>query len=171
VERERSATARRRAHIGFRIAILALLGMFVFAITFPTMRLYLADQQELRALRADAATARAATDDINAELARWSDPAFVEAQARDRLSYVQPGDVAYRVVDPETAPQLEATPAAEPEPEVKRPVGDGGDTTGQTPWYTALWQSVQVAGAAPAAPEPAETAEAEPGTEAEDPGR
>jgi cell division protein FtsB len=143
-QRERGAQARRRRHIGFRIAMVAILAMFAFAVTFPTLRLYLADQQELQALRGETAAARVATDDLRAELARWEDPAFVQAQARARLSYVMPGDVAYRVVDPEKVETPAPAPTASVTPEAVRPLG--GQAEEATPWYTALWTSAQVAG-------------------------
>ncbi|MDR1428602.1 MAG: septum formation initiator family protein [Bifidobacteriaceae bacterium] len=145
-ERERAAVARHRRNIGFRIATLGLLVMFVFALTFPTMRLYLAEQQELRAARAEAAVARETTSELKAQLRRWDDPAFVQAQARERLSYVMPGDVAFKVVDPENAPSVDRSgDSAVPDQTIDiRPSGAEG--TEQVPWYTLLWESAVRAG-------------------------
>ena len=42
--------------------------------------------------------AQADVDELEAEIARWDDPAYIEAQARDRLYYVFPGDRSYLVV-------------------------------------------------------------------------
>jgi cell division protein FtsB len=36
-----------------------------------------------------------------AELKRWDDPAFVEAQIRNRLSYVKKGETPYAVLNPD----------------------------------------------------------------------
>lgn len=38
-------------------------------------------------------------DELETELARWDDPAYVKAQARERLGWVMPGETGYRVVD------------------------------------------------------------------------
>src|SRR5690625_6013579 len=38
---------------------------------------------------------------LRAELARWEDPAYVAAQARERLAFVMPGETAYKVIDPD----------------------------------------------------------------------
>ena len=40
-----------------------------------------------------------AVDEIDAERAKWKDPVYVRAQARDRLFYVYPGETAYVVID------------------------------------------------------------------------
>jgi cell division protein FtsB len=151
----RATQARHRRNIGFRIAILGLIVMFVFVLDFPAVRLYLAGQQDLRGLRAEAAQSREDTEDLKAELARWSDPAFVRAQARERLSYMMPGDIAFKVVDPENAPTR--APSADPTTDAAaidiRPSGDSG--AAEIPWYTALWESVVIAGVGD--PEPSAT--------------
>ena len=61
----------------------------------------------------------------------------MRAQARERLSFVMPGEKAFRVVDPETVPD---TPPAADGP---ASVLDSGSTL---PWYATVWESVQVAG-------------------------
>jgi cell division protein FtsB len=37
--------------------------------------------------------------ELNAQIARWSDPGYIERQARTRLQYAMPGDTTYVVVD------------------------------------------------------------------------
>jgi len=64
----------------------------------------------------------------------------VRAQARERLSFVMPGEKAFRVIDPETVPD---TPPAAAGP---ASVLDSGSTL---PWYANVWESVQVAGSTP----------------------
>ncbi|MDR0432209.1 MAG: septum formation initiator family protein [Bifidobacteriaceae bacterium] len=148
-ERERVVLGRRRRNVGFGIAAVGLLAMLVFALTFPTMRLYLAERQELETIRAEAEIARRDTEELKAELRRWDDPAFVQAQARERLSYVMPGDIAFKVVDPYNAPTLEPEPdaAALAESVDVRPGGlEGADAI---PWYRALWDSVKAAAEPP----------------------
>jgi len=40
----------------------------------------------------------AEVDRLTGELERWSDPAFIESQARSRLSFAMPGDKVWRTV-------------------------------------------------------------------------
>ncbi|MFV0285773.1 MAG: FtsB family cell division protein [Demequina sp.] len=118
---------------GVIVALLAL----AFAVVWPSARAYLDQQTMLDGLRADAAVAQEELDDLNAEVARWSDDAYIEAQARERLRYVYPGETAYRVLDPETVTgdDSAAQDAAE-EPDA----GPAGA------WYDTLWDSVKEAG-------------------------
>ena len=63
------------------------------------------------------------------------------AQARERLSFVLPGEKAFRVVDPETVPDTRAR---------RRRPRDRRWTPGSTlPWYATVWESVEVAGETP----------------------
>ncbi|WP_144268122.1 septum formation initiator family protein [Demequina sp. NBRC 110055] len=120
----------------WRTAIIVFVAILAFAVVWPTARAYLEQQNMLDGLRADAAAAQAEVDDLTADVARWDDDAYIEAQARERLTYVYPGETAYRVLDPET---LEAV-GAEDEASAEEAVAQG-DT-----WYDALWNSVEVAG-------------------------
>jgi type II secretory pathway pseudopilin PulG len=112
-----------------------------FVLVFPTLRQYLDQQVQLEQLRAEVATAEQSNEDLQAELDRWSDPAYVEAQARERLAFVMPGERALRVADPEVVPDTTGTDA----PLGPTPVEPADPTR---PWYAQLWDSVQVAGVA-----------------------
>jgi cell division protein FtsB len=124
-----------------RTIVLGLVLVLAFVLVYPTLHTYLRQEVELRALRDQVADARQRNEDLEAELARWDDPAYVTAQARERLSYVLPGERAYRVIDPETVQEVEA-----PADRQDSPVAA---TTTAVPWYTSVWDSVEVAGAAP----------------------
>src|SRR5690606_27471489 len=103
-------------------------------------------QEQLRQLNADIEAAEQRTAALELELEQWQDETFVQAQARDRLGYVMPGERTFRVVDPETV----VGPEAEAEREAPR-VPRRGDA----PWHLALWESVSMAGeAVPGAPDP-----------------
>jgi hypothetical protein len=82
-------------------------------------------------------------EDLQAQLGRQADPMFAERQARQRLTYVLPGDRLIVVVDGEAVEGdagtlAEATMAAEP-----------------LPWYEGLLESLAKADGDPAA-EPTE---------------
>lgn len=123
----------------WRVAVLAGVVVLAAAVVLPSLRAYFRQQEELAELRADAAEAQQEVEDLEAEVARWDDPAFVVAQARERLTYVFPGETPYRVIDPETVEgAAEGSPAAAEEDDVDE---DGT-------WYTRLAESVEVAGSA-----------------------
>lgn len=123
---------------------LVLVFLVAFIVLAPTLRAYISQQEQLRDINGELAETNAEISALEAELERWNDPDYVRQQARDRFSYVEPGETAYRVLDPETVTGED-------------PVGDltaeGEDATGYAsretgPWYSTLWESVEIAGAA-----------------------
>lgn len=126
-----------------RALVLFVVGLLAFVLLFPTVRAYLAQRADNDRLVQHVAQARAENEDLTAELKRWTDDAYVAAQARERLAFVLPGDTAFRVVDPETvhdpaAPILDVTGSG--------PALVAEGTT--TPWYATIWESVRIAGEA-----------------------
>jgi len=83
---------------GFAVTILALLvaGVVILA---PSLRVLAEQQQEIAELRDALAQAQQDVVDLAEQRERWSDPAFVETQARERLMFVYPGDITYLVID------------------------------------------------------------------------
>jgi len=107
-------------------------------VVLPSLRAYTRQRDRLSELRAEAEFARTEVADLEAELARWDDPAYVIAQARERLSYVVPGETPYRVVDPET---VTGDVPPETQPDVPA-IRDG------VPWYSVVWDSIENPGGA-----------------------
>ncbi|MET4225063.1 FtsB family cell division protein [Oerskovia enterophila] len=150
---------RRRSRYGLllpevvtvRALVMSVVVLLAVILLLPTVRAYVNQTGELRALRADVAEAQATRDELEVELGRWDDQAYVIAQARDRLSYVMPGERAWRVVDPDTV-------VDDLDPETGQVVTDGPvDVAGHAgaPWYSSLWRSVQLAGEQPEPVHPA----------------
>jgi len=83
---------------GFAVMILALLvaGVVILA---PSLRVLAEQQQEIAELRESLAQAQQDVVDLEEQRERWSDPAFIETQARERLMFVYPGDITYLVID------------------------------------------------------------------------
>lgn len=113
--------------------VLGIVALLAFVLVYPTLHSYLAEKTAVDALRAQVAAAQRENDDLNADLSRWDDPAYITAQARERLSFVMPGETAWRVVDPETVPGEAPDPVTTP----------AATTTPDAPWYGKVWQSVQ----------------------------
>ncbi|MDR1800204.1 MAG: septum formation initiator family protein [Bifidobacteriaceae bacterium] len=143
---EEAGTGWRRMRVGFQVLVLAVVAMVVFVLVFPTLRLYQAQQVEKAQLRAELAAAQDQNDELQAQLDRWEDPAYVKAQARERLSFVMPGDRSFRVSDPESAP--DPTPSAVATGTTV--LDDPAARAEQDPWYAVLWTSAVVAGGVPA---------------------
>jgi cell division protein FtsB len=124
----------KRAFTG-RAAVLAvvLLGLLV-TIAYPLQE-YLRQRGELAALHDQRSTLQASVDALNAESARWKDPAFVKQQAKERLYFVAPGEKTYVVIG---APDA-AAPTAAP-----RSATDALSGT----WYERVWSTVAAAGKA-----------------------
>ncbi|MCU1658243.1 MAG: septum formation initiator family protein [Pseudonocardiales bacterium] len=70
---------------------------------------------------------------LQKQLAQWSDPGFIQQQARLRLQYAMPGDTVYVVVNPGQKSDIEKT-------------SDTGAAPPAGSWNQRLWDSVQAAG-------------------------
>ena len=130
---------RRGLHVTRR-AIVLILVVVALVISFGgSLRGYLAQQHELAVAEQEIRDRSAQIADLEAELARWDDPDYVKAQARDRLGWVMPGETGYRVIGAEGKPigggvvieSAEKLPAGEHEPV----------------WWDRLWGSMQAADA------------------------
>ncbi|TGY75654.1 FtsB family cell division protein, partial [Cellulomonas shaoxiangyii] len=117
-----------------RTMVFSLVVLIAFVLVYPTLSSFVQHRAEVEQLRAERDAAVAQNDDLEAELRRWDDPAYVVAQARERLSFVMPGETAFRVVAPETVPDV---------PVVEQ--GAVGEAAGSTrPWYSTVWDSVRL---------------------------
>jgi hypothetical protein len=91
------------------------------------LRSWFAQRGELDALRADIAADQQAIAELERQLERWEDPTYIEAQARERLRWVKPGDIGFIVLGDEDA-------------EATTPDADAA-TAGF--WWQRLWTSVE----------------------------
>jgi cell division protein FtsB len=115
------------------VVVLIVVLTLALAVVLPSLRAYSRQRDRLTELNAEVEAARTEVHGLEAELARWDDPQYVIAQARERLSYVMPGETPYRVIDPGTVTGGTELPDA---PEVPA----AGDTR---PWYVILWESLE----------------------------
>jgi cell division protein FtsB len=126
--------APRRASLTGRAAVLALVVcLLAISLAYP-LREYLAQRGEIGDYQTKVAAQEKRVAELERTQQRWRDPAYVAAQARERLHFVMPGETQYVVLEPEEAPAPTGGPgsAASPAP--------------QHPWFTDLWRSVEVAG-------------------------
>jgi hypothetical protein len=102
-----------------------------------SMRAYLEQRHHLETLHADIAQSRANIEALEREQARWEDPAYVRAQARERFGWVLPGEVGFQVIDETGEPLGHDDSLSEPVPPAEDP---------QPPWWRVAWRSVEAAG-------------------------
>jgi cell division protein FtsB len=122
--------------MSWRAVVLTGVMALALAVMVPSARAFLKQQETIEDLQGQVAGAHAEVDDLEGQVARWNDPAYVIAQARDRLLYVLPGETPYRVVDPEFVL----------DPGTTQQVGPGAAAAPTRPWFVTLWGSIETAG-------------------------
>lgn len=83
---------------GFTVTVLLLI-VGALIVLAPSLRILVEQQNEITALERRVAEQQALVDELQTDIDRWQDPAYIEAQARDRLLYVYPGDITYLIID------------------------------------------------------------------------
>ena len=124
---------------GFSLVMMGILVLAVVVLA-PSLRTYGEQRQEIDRLKAAVTDQQDTVDHLKSERERWNDRTFITTQARERLSYVLPGDISFLVIN-----------------DLKLPVtGRGGETPVSTDiqstdvdWLTSVFASVMTAGLAP----------------------
>src|ERR1700752_1911301 len=88
-------TARRAAVLAAGICVLTL------TIAGP-VRTYFAQRPEMEQLTASEAALRRQVAELEQKKGKLADPAYIAAQARERLGFVRPGDITFQVQLPPT---------------------------------------------------------------------
>ncbi len=121
---QRFGSAARRAAI-----LAAVVCVLTLTIAGP-VRTYFAQRTEMMQLKATEAQLREQITGLEQQKVKLADPAFITAQARERLGFVMPGDIPYQVQLP---PTIELPSAANADAAISAP---------DQPWYTSLWQTI-----------------------------
>jgi hypothetical protein len=112
----------------------------VLAVSYASsLRAYLEQRSHIVELKAQIAERRASIEELEQERARWQDPAYVSAQARERFGYVKPGETPFVVLRDGEPLQSEAELT---DPDSVAPVP-------QRAWYDDVWDSTKLAGDPP----------------------
>lgn len=83
---------------GFTFVMLFVLVLAIIVLA-PSLRTLVEQQKQIAELRQTVEDKKNQVAELENNIARWDDPAYIEAQARDRLVYVYPGDLTYLVID------------------------------------------------------------------------
>jgi cell division protein FtsB len=136
-QEEAAAPLRRRGYGLTARAIALAVVLLILTISYATsLRIYFSQAHEISATRAEIAERQQRIRDLQGELARWDDEAYVRTQARERLGWVVPGETGYTVVGADGKPlgggaQISAEAATQEPP--------------QNSWWSKLWGSVEAA--------------------------
>ena len=119
---------RRRSNLTGRAAVLALVVcLLAISLAYP-LREYLAQRGDISDVpRPGRRAGGSGSPSCARQHERWEDPAYVEAQARERLHYVMPGETSYVVLEADEAPAQDGVveaqaPGSRAQPVVHRPV-------------------------------------------------
>ena len=119
----------RRAVTGRAIVLGTLVVLLLVVLASPLNR-YFGSRSALNGASQQLQSDRQQLHRLNTQLARWSDPGYVQRQARQRLQYAMPGDTVYVVVDHGQQNEIDKT------------AGSGGRTTAPRTWNAKLWDSI-----------------------------
>lgn len=112
-----------------RLLALIVILLAVTVMLAPSANTFLQQRSEIAALKADIAAKKQQQQDLQGNISRWSDPAYIKQQARDRVSMMMPGETGYWVYGDVSTP-------ASPEQ-----AGTSVNPEG-LPWVDGLWQSI-----------------------------
>lgn len=118
---------------GFTALVVGLVVFGILALA-PSLQTLVQQRQQIADLQSTLAQNKANLAAATAQEARWSDPAYVRAQARERLYYVMPGEINFLVIKDVS---ISGTQNQAPTTEV---------TTTDTNWVDGALTSVLVAG-------------------------
>lgn len=115
--------------------VLGLVLAVCVLLVLPVARNYFNQRTELQNLANDLQAREELNQDLANQLDRWRDDKYVTAQARERLTFVFPGENPYRVMDSDQFVLPQEEPSG---PQIKPDV--------QEPWYNSMWSSIEQAG-------------------------
>jgi cell division protein FtsB len=118
----------------FTVMILGLLVLGVIVLA-PSLKLLIQQRSQIASLTKSVQEQKHDVSRLTGQVARWSDPAYIEAQARNRLLFVLPGEYSYLVI-PEAGVDVGVTTP---------PISKHIQTT-KIDWVQALTSSVLRAG-------------------------
>lgn len=99
----------------------------------PTVQTYVEQRTEISTLQTEITAEETERAELQNQLTRWEDPAYIKQQARNRLFLVMPGETRYLVMGADEFQEEQDEP-----PVTGSPAGDE-----DVPWVDALFQSVK----------------------------
>jgi len=88
-----------RLNIDARALVFIALGLVTVISVAPELTTWYNMQVQIADLKKQNEATRNSLSQMKEDLKRWDDPAYVRAQARNRLYYVMPGEISFLVMD------------------------------------------------------------------------
>ncbi len=126
--RSRSLWTRWEMLDAKRAIVLALVISVVALTLAMPVRTYFAQHAEFDQLRASNDQLRSEVTDYQQKVNEQGDPAYIEAQARERLQFVRPGETPLVMMFPGD--------------DARRAAQQRAEEYARNPWYGNLWESV-----------------------------
>jgi cell division protein FtsB len=127
--------AALRSRLTGRAAVLVLVVSALLVSYASSLRAHLDQRSHISALQRSIDRSERDIEELRREKQRWSDPAYVEAQARARFAFGFPGEIGYQVLDVDGSP-LDAGSSLE------QPVEEGD---GRPEWWESTLASLDAA--------------------------
>ena len=90
-----------RLNLNSQVVTMGLLVVLAIFSLAPQVQIWYEQQVQIADLEKQNAATKASLSQMKEDLKRWDDPAYVRAQARDRLYYVMPGEISFLVMGAE----------------------------------------------------------------------
>jgi len=119
-----------------RAAVLLVVFAVLVVSYASSMRAYLQQREHIGELKAQIATSKAGIAAAEREKRRWRDPAYIEAQARERFGWVLPGETSYQVLGTDGQPLTG-------EDELTDPASVAPDAP--VPWWSKAYDTLESA--------------------------
>ena len=119
---------------GFTVLMLGLLVLAIIVLA-PNLRIFIEQRAQIAELETSVAEHEQQVDELTDDVARWEDPAYIEAEARERLYFIYPGESSFLVIDDGATPADTSTV----------PITDEILTT-EVDWVRAVLSSLYTAG-------------------------
>ena len=118
-----------------RLLALGIVMVVITVLLAPSVRTFLQQRSEIAALEAEIAREQEVGRELEETLDRWEDPAYIKAQARERIFLVMPGETRYLVKGEHGVEDVEEQAASQAPQDLE--------------WVDALWDSVLRSATAP----------------------
>ena len=110
-------------------AIIGLVVILVLFVVYVPAQNYFSGKAEIARLQEEIAANELAKEELTAEIAQYQDEEFIRQEARRRLGVVEPGETAWRIIDPRLEQSVNVTTASDDEEIIPE-------------WYEVLWDSL-----------------------------
>ena len=126
-----TAPRRPRRAVTGRALVLGTLVVLLIVLLASPMNRYFGSRGDLSHAGQQLTDDQQQLAQLKKQYRQWSDPGFIQQQARKRLQYAMPGDTVYVVVDHGAKSDIQKT------------AGTQVASAGSGSWNTRLWSSVQ----------------------------